>query len=105
VRVILPTITPCFECYFDQIPREVNVPMCTIANTPRTPAHCVEWGILKFAEKNGFFFFFFFISNITTKIKKQMVTILKMYKQYMKLQKNVRNFLELKAWIFPSRWV
>jgi ubiquitin-activating enzyme E1 C len=69
VRVIIPTITPCFECYFDQIPRKVDVSLDEIFNHPRTPAHIVECAIYEFGNKIGFFFFFF-VSNITTEGKK-----------------------------------
>jgi ubiquitin-activating enzyme E1 C len=42
-RVILPKITSCFECSLDAFPPQVNYPICTIANTPRLPEHCIEW--------------------------------------------------------------
>ncbi|MCP9262357.1 NEDD8-activating enzyme E1 catalytic subunit [Dirofilaria immitis] len=35
-RVILPTMTACIEC-------TITFPMCTIANTPRLPEHCIEY--------------------------------------------------------------
>ena len=43
VNVIYPGITPCFECILPLFPPQVNFPMCTLADIPRTPAHCVEW--------------------------------------------------------------
>jgi hypothetical protein len=57
-RVILPTVNPCFECRFAEIhPYEnENDPFWILNTTPRIPAHCVEWGIIKFADKYGFFF-------------------------------------------------
>lgn len=42
-RVILPTLTLCFECSLDMISPKVTYPVCTIANTPRLPEHCIEW--------------------------------------------------------------
>ncbi|VDN24590.1 unnamed protein product [Gongylonema pulchrum] len=42
-RVILPTMTACIECTIDLYPPQVNFPMCTIANTPRLPEHCIEY--------------------------------------------------------------
>lgn len=42
-RVILPTITSCFECSLDLLGPQVTFPICTIANTPRLPEHCIEW--------------------------------------------------------------
>eukprot|EP00283_Hemiselmis_rufescens_P004686 CAMPEP_0173424552 /NCGR_PEP_ID=MMETSP1357-20121228/4449_1 /TAXON_ID=77926 /ORGANISM="Hemiselmis rufescens, Strain PCC563" /LENGTH=381 /DNA_ID=CAMNT_0014387807 /DNA_START=1 /DNA_END=1146 /DNA_ORIENTATION=- len=43
VNVIKPGTTPCFECILPLFPPQVNFPMCTLADVPRTPAHCVEW--------------------------------------------------------------
>ncbi|KAI8923686.1 hypothetical protein BC831DRAFT_514011 [Entophlyctis helioformis] len=42
-RVILPTISACYECSLDMQTKPVTFPMCTIANTPRLPEHCIEW--------------------------------------------------------------
>ncbi|KAJ1330030.1 hypothetical protein BSLG_009818 [Batrachochytrium salamandrivorans] len=42
-RVILPRITACYECSLDMQTKPVTFPMCTIANTPRLPEHCIEW--------------------------------------------------------------
>jgi len=42
-RVMLPKITSCFECSLGAFPPQVNFPICTIANTPRLPEHCIEW--------------------------------------------------------------
>lgn len=42
-RVILPTLTSCYECSLDMLSAKTTYPVCTIANTPRLPEHCVEW--------------------------------------------------------------
>lgn len=42
-RVILPTITSCYECSLDMLNKQTVYPICTIANTPRLPEHCIEW--------------------------------------------------------------
>lgn len=43
VRVVLPGISACVECTLDLYPPQVNFPLCTIANTPRLPEHCIEY--------------------------------------------------------------
>ncbi|MFH4983487.1 hypothetical protein AB6A40_010196 [Gnathostoma spinigerum] len=42
-RVILPTMTACIECTLGLYPPQINFPVCTIANTPRLPEHCIEY--------------------------------------------------------------
>ncbi|EIW66247.1 hypothetical protein TREMEDRAFT_35200 [Tremella mesenterica DSM 1558] len=42
-RVILPTISSCYECSIDMLTPPTVFPICTIANTPRLPEHCIEW--------------------------------------------------------------
>lgn len=42
-RVILPTVTSCYECSLDLHAPRTTFPICTIANTPRLPEHCIEW--------------------------------------------------------------
>jgi NEDD8-activating enzyme E1 len=42
-RVILPTISSCFECQLDMHAPRPTVPLCTIATIPRQPQHCIEW--------------------------------------------------------------
>ncbi|CAD5227379.1 unnamed protein product [Bursaphelenchus xylophilus] len=42
-RVIIPHKTACVECTLDLYPPQVNFPMCTIANIPRLPEHCIEY--------------------------------------------------------------
>ncbi|WFD30267.1 E1 ubiquitin-activating enzyme [Malassezia sp. CBS 17886] len=53
-RVILPTITSCYECSLDMLPRRTTYPFCTIANTPRLPEHCIEWAsVLEWPRVQG----------------------------------------------------
>mmetsp|Transcript_6948 Transcript_6948/g.14398 ORF Transcript_6948/g.14398 Transcript_6948/m.14398 type:complete len:455 (-) Transcript_6948:1911-3275(-) len=42
-RVIVPKHTACFECTLDLFPPAQSYPLCTIANTPRLPEHCIEY--------------------------------------------------------------
>jgi ubiquitin-activating enzyme E1 C len=33
----------------------ITFPLCTLANKPRSPEHCIEYGIVQFKEKFGYF--------------------------------------------------
>ncbi|KAI8802242.1 hypothetical protein BJ742DRAFT_911782 [Cladochytrium replicatum] len=42
-RLILPRMTACYECSLDMQTKPRTFPICTIANTPRLPEHCIEY--------------------------------------------------------------
>lgn len=42
-RIIVPGQTSCYECSLEMFTAKTNFPLCTIANTPRLPEHCIEW--------------------------------------------------------------
>ncbi|EAU88818.1 NEDD8 activating enzyme [Coprinopsis cinerea okayama7 len=53
-RVILPTFTSCYECSLDMLNKQTAFPICTIANTPRLPEHCIEWAsVLEWPKVHG----------------------------------------------------
>ena len=53
-RVILPTVTSCYECSLDMLNKPTAFPICTIANTPRMPEHCIEWAsVLEWPRVHG----------------------------------------------------
>ncbi|THH10786.1 hypothetical protein EW145_g1079 [Phellinidium pouzarii] len=53
-RVILPTVTSCYECSLDLLSKPTAFPICTIANTPRLPEHCIEWAsVLEWPHTQG----------------------------------------------------
>jgi ubiquitin-activating enzyme E1 C len=54
-RVIYPTLTACIDCTLDLYPPQISYPLCTIANTPRLPEHCVEYvKIIQWDKENPF---------------------------------------------------
>jgi ubiquitin-activating enzyme E1 C len=54
-RVIIPAQTACIECTLDLYPPQINYPLCTIANQPRLPEHCIEYvRIILWQKENPF---------------------------------------------------
>ncbi|KAI8424398.1 hypothetical protein MSG28_002915 [Choristoneura fumiferana] len=52
-RVILPGMSACIECTLDLYPPQITFPLCTIANTPRLPEHCIEYvKVLQWSKEN-----------------------------------------------------
>ncbi|KAG7814109.1 hypothetical protein KL921_000383 [Ogataea angusta] len=45
VKLMIPTLTACFECYMKLVPAQTTYPLCTLASTPRLPEHCIEWAL------------------------------------------------------------
>ncbi|KAK9871245.1 hypothetical protein WA026_011520 [Henosepilachna vigintioctopunctata] len=54
-RVILPGMSACVECTLDLYPPQITYPLCTIANTPRLPEHCIEYAkVMLWPKENPF---------------------------------------------------
>ncbi|XP_008549131.1 NEDD8-activating enzyme E1 catalytic subunit [Microplitis demolitor] len=54
-RVILPGLSACIECTLDLYPPQTTYPLCTIANTPRLPEHCIEYvKVIQWPKENPY---------------------------------------------------
>lgn len=51
-RIILPKVTPCFECTIESFPPAKAVPFCTVADTPRNAEHCIIYAYVLLWDKH-----------------------------------------------------
>lgn len=50
-RVVIPRFSSCLECSLDLFPADpLNFQMCTLAERPRQPEHCIEYILRKWDE-------------------------------------------------------
>lgn len=57
VRIVIPgdPDIACLDCNLDLYPPQVTYPMCTLANTPRLPEHCIEYAkVVLWPKSNPF---------------------------------------------------
>lgn len=45
-RIVIPGVTPCFECTLDTMSESKTYNFCTITHTPRIPEHCIAYAFL-----------------------------------------------------------
>ncbi|KAA6392766.1 MAG: putative NEDD8-activating enzyme E1 catalytic subunit [Streblomastix strix] len=50
VRVMLPTLTSCYDCLLNLIPPPTIYAPCTLASTPRIPEHCIQFIVNNFKD-------------------------------------------------------
>lgn len=43
--MIIPYVTPCFECVLDLYPPRPSIPLCTLQSRPRNPDHCALYAL------------------------------------------------------------
>lgn len=54
-RIIIPGLSACIDCTLDLFPPQVTYPLCTLANTPRLPEHCIEYvRVIQWEKENPF---------------------------------------------------